>query len=230
VLLQTILLGIAATNTPAEAEIVLIDPKLGVDYLVIEDLPHLRGGPIYDQMEASARLRALVEEMDARYDRFRDVKAKDLRAYNGKVPPEQRLPTLWVVHDEVAEWTLQQGYLNQLVEILGRLGAKARAAGIYLIFATQRPSQEVVPLQLRTNLGNRLALKVDSEGTSDIALGAPGAQDLLGKGHLLAKLDGASGLQYAQVPLVDEDFMERLVNGIMVEHAETVGETFEDRD
>ncbi len=93
-----------------------------------------------------------------------------------------------------------------------RLGVKARAAGIYLVFAAQRPDANVMPMQLRANLGNRLILKVDSEGTSEIALGETGAERLLGHGHLLAKLEGSSGLTYAQVPLVEPQFIEQLVS------------------
>ena len=74
---------------------------------------------------------------------------------------------------------------------------KARAAGIHLVFAAQRPDANVMPMQLRANLGNRLILKVDSVGTSEIALGESGAC-LLGHGHLLAKLEGAPGLCYAR--------------------------------
>lgn len=91
-----------------------------------------------------------------------------------------------------------------------RLGVQARAAGIYLIFAAQRPDANVMPMQLRSNLGNRLILRVDAEGTSEIALGEKGAERLLGKGHLLANLEGLP-LRYAQVPFVEPIFIEELV-------------------
>ena len=87
---------------------------------------------------------------------------------------------------------------------------KARAAGIYLIFAAQRPDANIMPMQLRSNLRNRLILRVDSEGTSEIALGEKGAERLLGKGHLLANLEGLP-LCYAQVPFVDPTFMDEFV-------------------
>jgi hypothetical protein len=79
-------------------------------------------------------------------------------------------------------------------DIVGRLGVKARAAGISLVFAAQRPDANVMPMQLRANLGNRLVLRVDGEGTSEIALGEKGAERLLGKGHLAARLEGEQGL------------------------------------
>jgi S-DNA-T family DNA segregation ATPase FtsK/SpoIIIE len=89
-----------------------------------------------------------------------------------------------------------------------RLGVKARAAGIHLIFAAQRPDANVLPVQLRDNLGNRLILRVESVGTSEISLGQKGAENLLGKGHLAARLTNQSDLMYAQVPfLTDEEMM-----------------------
>ena len=109
---------------------------------------------------------------------------------------------------------LVEEYKQQVTTLVGRLGVKARAAGIYLVFAAQRPDNNVMPLQLRANLGNRLILRVDSEGTSEIALAEKGAERLLGKGHLLARLEGESGLIYAQVPLISESVTERLVKVI----------------
>ena len=211
VLMQNIILAIAATNTPAQARMILIDPKQGVDYFAFDGLPHLEGKLIDEQGTAIARLRMLVEEMDSRYAKFKANRVPNLSAFNAKVSPADRLPVIWLIHDEFAEWMLVEEYKEEVTAVVGRLGVKARAAGIYLVFAAQRPDANVMPMQLRANLGNRLILRVDSEGTSEIALGERGAERLLGKGHLLAKLEGAAGLCYAQVPFVGEDFMERLV-------------------
>ena len=217
VLMQNIILGIAATNTPEQAKILLIDPKQGVDYFVFEDLPHLEGGIIDDQEMASHRLSELVAEMDRRYVRFKEVRVPSLAAYNAKVSSDQRLPAIWLIHDEFAEWMLVEDYKESVTSVVQRLGVKARAAGIYLVFAAQRPDASVMPMQLRANLGNRLILRVDSEGTSEIALGDKGAERLLGKGHLLAKLEGERELCFAQVPFVDPHFAETLV-GVVCEH------------
>ncbi|MGU3420732.1 FtsK/SpoIIIE domain-containing protein [Methylobacterium sp. D54C] len=211
VLMQNLILGIAATNTPAQARIVLIDPKQGVDYFAFDELPHLDGGVIDRQEAASERLQALVAEMDARYARFKAARVSDLDAYNAKVDPGDRLPVIWLVHDEFAEWMLVEEYKREVAATVGRLGVKARAAGIHLIFAAQRPDANVMPMQLRANLGNRLILRVDSEGTSEIALGEKGAERLLGKGHVLAKLEGERDVSYAQVPFADGAFVEGLV-------------------
>ncbi len=214
VLMQNIILSIAATNTPAQAQMLLIDPKLGVDYFAFESLPHLQGGIIDSQEVALAKLNELAAEMDARYRRFREAKTPNFMAYNRKVSESDRLPAIWLIHDEFAEWMLVEEYKQQVTALVGRLGVKARAAGIYLVFAAQRPDNIVMPLQLRANLGNRLILRVDSEGTSEIALAEKGAERLLGKGHLLARLEGEPSLVYAQVPLISESVMERLVEVI----------------
>src|SRR5262249_46496894 len=137
---------------------------------------------------------------------------------NAKSDPSERLPFLWIIHDEFAEWMMTPDYGDTVSDVVSRLGVKARAAGIFLVFAAQRPDAHVMPMQLRANLGNRLVLRVDSEGTSEIALGERGAERLLGKGHLAAKLEGASEIIFAQVPFVSPDFLSDAVT--LVETAE----------
>lgn len=214
VLMQNILLAVAVTNTPEQARIVLIDPKQGVDYFAFEGLPHLEGRLIVDPQEAVTRLEQLVVEMDARYGRLRSARVQHLAGYNQKVAEAERLPVIWVIHDEFAEWMMVDDYKEAVTNTVARLGVKARAAGIHLVFAAQRPDANVMPMQLRANLGNRLILKVDSVGTSEIALGEAGAESLLGHGHLLARMDGSPGLCYAQVPLAEPTFVDRVVDAI----------------
>jgi S-DNA-T family DNA segregation ATPase FtsK/SpoIIIE len=211
VLMQNIILAIAATNTPAQARIVLIDPKQGVDYFAFERLPHLDGTLVVESPEAIVKLEQLVSEMDARYGKFRAARCPNLDEYNKRCGDPDRLPVIWVIHDEFAEWMMVEEYKEGVTTIVGRLGVKARAAGIHLVFAAQRPDANVMPMQLRANLGNRLILKVDSAGTSEIALGESGAEFLLGYGHMLAKLEGTAGLCYAQVPLAESSFIEEIV-------------------
>lgn len=219
VLMQNILLSIVATNRPDQARVVLIDPKQGVDYFAFEGLPHLDDGIIDRQDAALARLTALVTEMDARYARLRQGRAANLRVYNERAAPQDRIPILWLIHDEFAEWMLDDAYKDHVAAAVGRLGVKARAAGIHLVFAAQRPEANVMPMQLRANLGNRLILRVDSEGTSELALGDKGAERLLGRGHMLAKLEGLPSLVFAQVPYVTPEEIHELVQRICaVEH------------
>jgi S-DNA-T family DNA segregation ATPase FtsK/SpoIIIE len=149
--------------------------------------------------------------MDARYGKFRAARCPNLDEYNKRCGDPDRLPVIWVIHDEFAEWMMVEEYKEGVTSIVGRLGVKARAAGIHLVFAAQRPDANVMPMQLRANLGNRLILKVDSAGTSEIALGEPGAEFLLGHGHMLARLEGAPGLCFVQVPLAESSFIEEIV-------------------
>ena len=116
-------------------------------------------------------MNALVQEMDSRYARLRGARANSLSSYNAKVPRPRGCLSIWVIHDEFAEWMLVEDYKQHVTAAVSRLGVKARAAGIHLVFAAQRPDANVMPMQLRANLGNRLILRVDSEGTSEIALG-----------------------------------------------------------
>ena len=211
VLMQNILLAIACSNTPEQAQIVLIDPKLGVDYFAFEGLPHLQGGVIDDQQNAISALNHLINEMDRRYKVLKENKVANIFDLSRKPNASEHLPFLWVIHDEFAEWMMTDDYADSVSEIVSRLGVKARAAGISLVFAAQRPDVRVMPMQLRANLGNRLVLRVDSEGTSDIALGEKGAERLLGKGHMAAKLEGESEIIFAQVPFVPGETLAELV-------------------
>lgn len=205
VLLQALLLDIAATNSKNLAQIILIDPKMGVDYAALGDLPHMREPIITTRERSTEVLTALVEEMESRYRLFTPVRARDLATYNAKSAPGDQLPMVFLVHDEFADWMLDDEYKRAVSAAVQRLGVKARAAGIHLIFAAQRPDKDVMPMQLRENLGNRLILKVASEATSKIALDRPGAELLLGKGHLVAKLNGEQGLIFAQAPFLSDD-------------------------
>lgn len=212
VLIQALILDIAATNPSRLAKIILIDPKMGVDYTAIEKLPHIQGGIIVDQVRSAEVLEGLVGEMDRRYELFRKASARDLKTFNGKVPIADRLPMVYLIHDEFAEWMLTDTYKDAVAAIVQRLGVKARAAGIHLIFAAQRPDANVMPVQLRDNLGNRLILKVASIGTSEIALGMKGAESLLGLGHLAARLSGQ--IHFAQSPFLSDDDLELAVEAI----------------
>jgi S-DNA-T family DNA segregation ATPase FtsK/SpoIIIE len=226
VLMQNIILAIACTNSPAQARIVLIDPKRGVDYFAFDGLPHLEGGLIEDQPTAIAKLNDLVAEMERRYSVLRQNRVGDIYKLNAKPDATERLPYLWVIHDEFAEWMMTDEYRETVTNTVNRLGIMARAAGIFLIFAAQRPDATVMPLQLRTNLGNRLVLKVDAEGTSEIALGERngGAERLLGKGHLAAKLVNVPSIVYGQVPLIGDTELAELLEGIRREHSRGVVE------
>lgn len=218
VLIQALLLDIAATNPKELAQIILIDPKMGVDYAPLADLPHMRDEIVTTKEKAAEVLEALVQEMEDRYRAFAKARTRDLPTYNSKVTAEERLPMVFLVHDEFADWMLDDAYKAAVGAAVQRLGVKARAAGIHLIFAAQRPDKDVMPMQLRENLGNRLILKVSSEATSKIALDRPGAELLLGRGHLAAKLNGEQGLVFAQAPFLSDQDIEVAVMAIRTDN------------
>lgn len=219
VLIQALILDIAATNSKDLAQLILIDPKMGVDYAPLADLPHMRDEIVTTKEKAGEVLEALVQEMEDRYRAFAKARARDLPTYNAKVSAEERLPMVFLVHDEFADWMLDDAYKGAVGAAVQRLGVKARAAGIHLIFAAQRPDKDVMPMQLRENLGNRLILKVSSEATSKIALDRPGAELLLGRGHLAAKLNGEQGLVFAQAPFLSDQEIEAAVAAIRLDNA-----------
>ena len=218
VLIQAMLLDIAATNSKDLAQIILIDPKMGVDYAPLADLPHMREQIVTTKERAAEVLEALVQEMEDRYRAFAKARARDLPTYNAKVSTVERLPMVFLIHDEFADWMLDDAYKSAVGAAVQRLGVKARAAGIHLIFAAQRPDKDVMPMQLRENLGNRLILKVSSEATSKIALDRPGAELLLGRGHLAAKLNGEQGLVFAQAPFLSDQDIEAAVAAIRADN------------
>ncbi len=223
VLIQALILDIAATNSKDLAQLILIDPKMGVDYAPLADLPHMREEIITTKEKAGEVLEALVEEMENRYRAFAKARARDLPTYNAKVSAAERLPMVFLIHDEFADWMLDDAYKSAVGAAVQRLGVKARAAGIHLIFAAQRPDKDVMPMQLRENLGNRLILKVSSEATSKIALDRPGAERLLGRGHLAAKLNGEQGLVFAQAPFLSDQDIEAAVAAIAADDGEKGG-------
>lgn len=218
VLIQALILDIAATNSKDLAQLILIDPKMGVDYAPLADLPHMRDEIVTTKEKAGEVLGALVQEMEDRYRAFAKARARDLPTYNSKVPAAERLPMVFLIHDEFADWMLDDAYKGAVGAAVQRLGVKARAAGIHLIFAAQRPDKDVMPMQLRENLGNRLILKVSSEATSKIALDRPGAELLLGRGHLAAKLNGEQGLVFAQAPFLSDKDIEAAVAAIRTDN------------
>ena len=225
VLMQNLILSIAATRDPAEAHIYLIDPKFGVDYRPLDELPHVElgsGGIIDDPHAAVTTLEGLVDEMNRRYELFKTARVPNVQAY--RKTTGQQLPILWIIHDEFADWMQTDEYRDAVPNIVGRLSVKARAAGIFLLFAAQRPDKDVMPMQLRSQLGNRLILKVDNAATAEIAMGVKnsGAERLLGRGHMLAKTGDTPDAVFAQVPFIDMEYtIPQLVRLIRVRHGKS---------
>lgn len=198
VLLRNLLYSIGDIYSPSESRIILIDPKMGQDFFAFKGMPHFYGGDdgnpwIADQGKARSLIDGLVAEMTTRTSLLSAHQCENLADYQrmiGDPSSPEWIPRLWVFHDEFANWMLDRDYRQTVDSTIARLAVMARSVGIHLVFATQRPSNDVISMQTRSNLTNRLVLKVDTEGSSTIALGMPGAQSLLGNGHILLRRDG----------------------------------------
>lgn len=214
ILVTNLILDLCALNSPDELEMHLIDPKRGVDYAWARRLPHLRGGIIDDQDEALALLERLVADMDRRYDEISRENCRNIDQFNRKVTPGRRMPRIVIFFDEVANWMQDDEFKKVVDGLINKIATKSRAAGFHLFMVYQRADNQVMTMQLRTNLGNKLILRLGDEGSSRIALGEVGADRLLGKGHLIAKLDTDDKI-YLQVPFIGDDQVEELANAVI---------------
>jgi DNA phosphorothioation-dependent restriction protein DptH len=144
----------------------------------------------YEAEEAINLLKNAVDEMQARYTRFREAKTNSLPKFNKLSKPEDRLPWWVIVLDEYADLTSDAGDKKEIEALLKRLAQKARAAGIHVIIATQKPSSEVISTSLRSNLPAQLALRVKSAIESRVIMDESGAETLNGKGDAFFKSNG----------------------------------------
>jgi DNA segregation ATPase FtsK/SpoIIIE, S-DNA-T family len=186
--LRSLLLSLLVRHSPETLKIALVDPKR-VTFPEFEGVPWLLT-PVVKQTETAIELMdQLVAEMDNRYQRFEQSACSDLKTYNQNVSPNRALPRIVCIFDEYADFMAEKPTANLLELSIKRLGAMARAAGIHLIIATQRPEAKVVTPLIRSNLPGRIALRTASEADSAIVLGGDDtkAADLLGKGDLLYK-------------------------------------------
>ena len=219
ILTSNLILDICAFNSPRSVAIYLIDPKQGADYLWARDLPHLHDG-IVDRKDTAIRLlRRLVQEMEARYSRITQDGCANIDQYNRKHSPPDRLPRVVIFFDEVANWMQDDEFKHEVESVINEIATKSRAAGLHLFMVYQRADNQVMTMQLRTNLGNKLILRLGDEGSSKIALGEKGAERLLGKGHIIAKLGNDEKI-YGQVPFIGEDEIASVAGAIKEAWAE----------
>ncbi len=201
ILAANLILDVCAFNHPNSVEIYLIDPKLGADYLWALNLPHLRSGIVSDRDAATDLLDELVDKMEERYKEISKARCPNIAEFNRKCDPSKRLPYIIILFDEVANWMQDESFKKKVDGILNRIATKSRAAGLHLIMIYQRADNYVMTMQLRTNLGNKLILKLGDQGSSKIALGEKGAENLLGAGHIIADI-GTGDKIYGQVPFI----------------------------
>ena len=200
VALNNLIMSIVSLRTPAEAQLVLIDPK-AVEFSIYSDLPNLLTGVVTDTQNTTDCLLSLCDVMDSRYEILRDNNVRNIREYQamsqrGKL----QMPYIVVVIDELGDLILEGG--KELESAVGRLAQKARAAGIHLVLATQRPTADIVKGLIKTNVPARLAFRVSSRIDSEVILGEKGAESLLGMGDCLFSEVESSGLLRMQAPFV----------------------------
>ncbi|MBI4268910.1 MAG: hypothetical protein HY615_01130, partial [Candidatus Rokubacteria bacterium] len=175
--------------TPADVRFLLIDPKR-LELSVYEGIPHLLAPVVTDAKEAAARLRWIVGKMDERYKALQGKQVRNIDGYNRAVPAEERLPYWVVVVDELAD--LMMVSAGEVQTSLIRLAQIARAVGIHLIIATQRPSVDVVTGLIKANFPTRIAFQVASKVDSRTVLDGNGAEQLLGRGDMIFVPPGAN--------------------------------------
>ncbi|MEQ9234222.1 DNA translocase FtsK [Coleofasciculus sp. E2-BRE-01] len=185
--LRSLLLSLLYRHSPQQLKIALVDPKR-VTFPEFEQIPWLYSPIVKDSEDAIALMENLVAEMERRYQRFEQAGCSHLDAYNQQNNPP--LPRLVCIFDEYADFMTEKDIRNALELSIKRLGSMARAAGIHLIIATQRPEARVVTPIIRSNLPGRVALRTASEADSEIILGGRQSEAayLLGKGDLLYKV------------------------------------------
>lgn len=187
--LNTILFGLTRNYSAAELRLMLVDPK-GTELAAFEGSAYLEGKIGWDDADSIELLRAAVEEMQRRYQSFRAAGKRSLAEFNAALEAPARLPWWVVVLDEYADLTHDPQAKKEIEAELKRLAQKARAAGIHVIIATQKPSAEVISTNLRANLPAQLALRVKSATESRVVIDEAGAENLNGKGDGLLKADG----------------------------------------
>jgi len=187
--LNTMICSLLYKATPADVRFLLIDPKR-LELGIYESIPHLLAPVVTDAKEASARLKWIVGKMDDRYKALQAKAVRNIEGYNKEVAPEEKLPYWVVVVDELAD--LMMVSAGAVQNSLVRLAQIARAVGIHLIIATQRPSVDVVTGLIKANFPTRIAFQVASKVDSRTVLDGNGAEQLLGRGDMIFVPPGAS--------------------------------------
>lgn len=187
--LNTILGGLVNYYSPDRLRLLLVDPK-GTELGHFGESPFLEGEIGWDETDAIHLLDHAFTEMQGRYRTFRDAGKRSLQEYNGAVATNERLPWWLIVLDEYADLTSNSDDKKKIEQLLKRLAQKARAAGIHVIIATQKPSGDVISTNLRSNLPAQLALRVKSNTESRVIMDDNGAEALNGKGDAFLKCEG----------------------------------------
>ncbi|MGI6545737.1 MAG: DNA translocase FtsK [Fastidiosipilaceae bacterium] len=220
VCINSILISLLYRASPEDLRLLLVDPKV-VELSVYNGIPHLLSPVVTDPKKAANTLNWAVVEMDRRYNEFARFKVRDLRAYNRSAaesddPQMPHLPLILVVIDELAD--LMMTAPAEVEEAIARLTAKARAAGIHLIIATQRPSVDVITGLIKANIPSRIAFAVSSHIDSRTILDIGGAEKLLGKGDMLYYPQSSNKPIRGQGAMVTDQEVEKVLDFVRREN------------
>ncbi len=196
--------------SPSELKLIMVDPKR-VELSVYNGIPHLLTPVITNPEKALNSLKWAVAEMLRRYDLATGVNARNLKEYNAKVSKEQKLPYIVIVIDELAD-LMMSGQKKEVEGSIARIAQMARAVGMHLIVATQRPSVDVITGLIKANIPSRIAFTVASQIDSRTVIDKMGAEDLLGRGDMLYYPTGSLEPERVQWVLVDTHEVEAVVN------------------
>lgn len=191
VALNTMLISLLCKLKPEELKLILIDPKR-LEFAPYADIPHLLFPIITDSKRATVALRWVVQNMEERYELIAKNCARNITDFNSLMPAHERMPYLVVIIDELADLMMTTG--KDVEEYIARITQKARAAGIHMIVATQRPSVDVITGLIKVNFPSRISFRVASKIDSRTILDSPGAEKLLGRGDMLF-MDSAAAMR-----------------------------------
>ncbi len=219
VCINSIITSLLYKSSPKDVKLILIDPKM-VELNVYNGIPHLMTPVVTDPKKAAGALQFVVREMEKRYETFAKRKVKDINRYNEVVEEagEEKMPRIVVIVDELNDLMLVAR--GEVEDSVMRIAQLARAAGIYLILATQRPSVNVITGVIKANIPSRIAFAVASGVDSKTILDATGAEKLVGKGDMLLHLNGENKPTRVQGAFVGEQEIEKVVDFIKAKNAE----------
>ena len=206
------LLSLLLRNSPAELRMIMVDPKR-VELWVYNGIPHLLAPVINDADKALNALKWCVAEMIRRYDLLTEMRARNLIEYNAKVGKEEKMPAIIIVIDELAE-LMMSGNKKEVESAIARIAQMARAVGMHLIVATQRPSVNVITGLIKANIPSRIAFTVASQVDSRTILDRIGAEDLLGRGDMLYSPSGVMEPERVQGVFVKTEEVEAIIHFI----------------
>jgi S-DNA-T family DNA segregation ATPase FtsK/SpoIIIE len=220
VCINSLIISILYKYNPNEVKLLMVDPKV-VELNVYNGIPHLLIPVVTDPKKAAAALNWAVNEMTKRYKLFADMGVRNMESYNelyNKGIIEQKLPYIVIIVDELAD--LMMVCPNDVEDYIGRLAQMARAAGMHLVIATQRPSVDVITGVIKANIPSRISFAVSSQIDSRTILDSSGAEKLLGKGDMLYYPVGESKPLRVQGCFISEEEVEQVISFIKSEQGE----------